>query len=352
MPKPKQYQRRKPIKAKRATKNSKPNGIRAMLAEFKATHPVTGRIAGVDSYNQFRRDFFRVLHGLSVPTDHAREALNRIDLAPAEFIADVRRQLADKRGLSDPRAIAGIAESDVESAIDGAISDVVAYLTEHEAKCPECFPLPDELDAAKPKQAQRILRDHLRRVIDSRADDARYQARRFHDADALLQALDDYGAFMDRCREADFSDAEIAAEAVWILDIARDAMKDVPKLADGLPNPPTLATAPASVRYHRELLEEVRATMGRTVPGAPTDLLTIAQAADLIVRAERTILRAIKGERIVKGKCMVRDEWKTLKSYRVSEGAEHLVSRAELLRVFPDPAPESGPRRRKPKPRQ
>lgn len=298
MPKPKQYQRRTPSKAKRATKRRKPNAIRAMLADFKATHPVTGRTTGDDRGNQFRRDFFRVLHGVSIPTDHARAALDRIDLPPADFIADVRRQLADKRGLTDARAIAGIAESDVESAIDGAISDVAAYLTKNEAECPECFPLPDGLASAKPKQAQRILRDHLRRVIDRRADDPRYQARRFHDAAALLGVLDDYGDFVNRCRGAKFTDAEIDAEALWILGMVRDAMKDVPALAGMLLDAPTPDTAPASAGYHRELLEGVRATIPTIGLKSRDDWFNVREICERIGYSRKQTDRKIKAARL------------------------------------------------------
>lgn len=341
MTKKKQYQRRKPSKAKRATERDKPVGFRAMLAEFRATHPITGRTAGVDPRKQFRRDFFRVLHSVAIPTDHVRAALGRIDLDPADFIKDVCRQLADKRELTDPRARAGIAESDIESVIDGVISDMLAYLTKHEAECPECFPLPAELGSARPKQAQRILRDHLRRVIDRRGTDPRYQSRRFHDADSLLRVLDDYGAFVDQCRDADFSDAEIDAEAVEILGMVRDAMRDA--LVNGLPGElaPDRYTLPETIREHRRLLlGAVRPTMVRSVPGAPNDLITVKAAAALVQNDEKTILRAIKGEKTVKvegtnkRKRQVRDEWKMLKTYRLGARAKHLISKAELGAVF------------------
>lgn len=233
-----------------------------MLAEFRATHPVTGRTTR-DS-DAFTRNFFKVLHGVSIPHDHAREALDRIDLPPAEFIADVRRQLADKRELTDPRAVAAIAESNVESSIDGAISDVVAYLTTHEAECPECFPLPDGLNSEKPKQAQRILRDHLRRVIERRGTDARCQLRCFRDADRLLGVLDDYGAFTARCRKASLTDSEADDEAVWILGMVRDAMKT---LVDVLPDTPTPDTILASIGNHRDLLNSERVAVEASALG-------------------------------------------------------------------------------------
>lgn len=257
MPKPKQSKKHTPSKAKQTTNRNTPNGIRAMLAEFRATHPVTGRTTKDDSYNQFRRDFFRVLHGVSIPTDHARVALDRIDSDPAEFIADVHRQLAEKRGLTEPREIARIPKGEIESEIDVAICEVVTYLNKHRVECRECFPLP-ELDALTPTRAHSRLRGHLQAVMRNRRSNSHYQVRCFRDADTLLQVLDVYQDFVARCREADLTDDEAHAEAEWILGFVRGAMMEIPALASEMSNLRTPEIASASVTLLRETLDGAR----------------------------------------------------------------------------------------------
>jgi hypothetical protein len=213
------------------------------IRQAVAAIPVSGRSSakGID----VRAVAALALYGVQLPDDPPRLALDRIDADPVDYTADVRRQLAQKRGINDPHAVASI---DPDHEIERSIIDVESYLDSHKARCPECFPLPDR-HGLSPIDAQQKLRRHLREKMQS----PEYVARWLGVADEVLSVIE-RPDFVGRCRAVEGESAD--EQRLGTIAVVRSIVAEVS--SEPLPAKPTADTLPESMQSHRRHVDRVK----------------------------------------------------------------------------------------------
>jgi hypothetical protein len=223
------------------------------IRQAVAAIPVSGRSSakGID----VRAVAAFALYGVQLPDDPPRLALDRIDADPVDYTADVRRQLAQKRGINDPHAVASI---DPDREIERSIIDVESYLDSHKARCPECFPLPDR-HGLSPIDAQQKLRRHLREKTQS----PEYVARWLGVAGEVLSVIE-RPDFVERCRAVEGESAD--EQRLGIIAVVRSIVAKVS--SEPLPAKPTPETLEESIRVHREHVGTLQARMEREAPAS------------------------------------------------------------------------------------
>jgi hypothetical protein len=160
--------------------------------------------------------------------DHAREVLDSIDADPVELDRTVRedaRWVGVRLRPDGVRERIAIPRKDVDAEhVLGLLVD--ACEVRLRATTPESLPLPDRRGVRASTAAQN-LREHLRQLIRTRGNDARYIARKLSEVEDRLAVLADFDRFRSDCRRE--GAIKVAKE---ILSECGEILATLPRAAD------------------------------------------------------------------------------------------------------------------------